>query len=127
MTELARMSGTIAAFVLKLPIHAYRWSFKALFGFHCRHLPTCSEYALTAIDRNGAWRGLWLTVSRLWRCRPGGTWGYDPAPDISSEHHALAPWRYGRWTGRHLNDGCKGHHSPSDGGSEHRCSASADP
>lgn len=83
--------------MLKLPIHAYRYSLKAFVGFHCRHLPTCSEYALEAIDRNGPWRGGWLTVSRLWRCRPGGTSGYDPVPDIAAEQHPLAPWRYGRW------------------------------
>ena len=84
-------------FALKLPIHAYRYSLKAFVGFHCRHLPTCSEYALEAIDRNGPWRGGWLTVSRLWRCRPGGTSGYDPVPDIAAERHTLAPWQYGRW------------------------------
>lgn len=84
-------------FALKLPIYAYRYSLKAFVGFHCRHLPTCSEYALEAIDRNGPWRGGWLTVSRLWRCRPGGTSGYDPVPDIAAERHTLAPWQYGRW------------------------------
>jgi uncharacterized protein len=86
-----------ARFVLKLPIHAYRYTLKAFVGWHCRHLPTCSEYALEAIDRNGAWRGFWLTTSRLWRCRPGGTSGYDPVPCIAADHHTFAPWRYGRW------------------------------
>jgi len=92
--------SSIAAFVLKLPIHIYRWTLKAFVGWHCRHLPTCSEYALEAIDRNGPWRGLWLTVSRLSRCRPGGTSGYDPVPDIRAARHPFAPWRYGRWSGR---------------------------
>ena len=100
----AFLLGALAAWTLKLPIHAYRWSFKALFGWPCRHLPTCSEYALDAIDRNGAWRGLWLMVSRLSRCRPWGTHGYDPAPLIRHERHTFAPWRYGRWTGRHMRD-----------------------
>ena len=92
--------GRIAALVLKLPIHVYRWTLKAFFGWHCRHLPTCSEYALEAIDRNGAWRGFWLMLSRLFRCRPMGTAGYDPVPDIRHERHPLAPWRYGRWSRR---------------------------
>ena len=87
----------LAAWCAKLPIHLYRLTLKPLFGWPCRHLPTCSEYALDAIDRNGAWRGLWLTASRLSRCRPGGTAGYDPAPDITGVRHRLAPWRYGRW------------------------------
>jgi uncharacterized protein len=37
-------------------------------------------------------------VSRVWRCRPGGTDGYDPAPDIRHERHTFAPWRYGHWS-----------------------------
>lgn len=40
--------------------------------------------------------------SRLWRCRPGGSAGFDPVPDIHHQHHTLTPWRYGRWTGRHM-------------------------
>jgi putative membrane protein insertion efficiency factor len=46
----------------------------------CRHLPTCSDYAIEAFTRHGAWRGLRLTAARLWRCRPGGTYGHDPVP-----------------------------------------------
>ena len=46
----------------------------------CRFHPTCSVYAAEAIRRHGAWRGLGLTASRLWRCRPGGGAGDDPAP-----------------------------------------------
>ena len=89
-----------ASMAAKLPIQLYRLMLKPLFGWPCRHLPTCSEYALEAIDRNGAWRGLWLTVSRLSRCRPGGTAGYDAVPDIATERHPFTPWRYGRWTSR---------------------------
>jgi putative membrane protein insertion efficiency factor len=83
--------------VAKAPIHAYRWTLKPLIGWECRHLPTCSEYALGAIDRNGAWRGAWLALSRICRCHPWGTHGFDPVPDIAAERHPLAPWRYGRW------------------------------
>lgn len=85
--------------LLKAPIHLYRWTLKPFVGWNCRHVPTCSEYALQAIDKNGAWRGLWLTVSRLSRCHPWGTQGFDPVPDIRSERHPFAPWRYGRWRG----------------------------
>lgn len=81
----------------KAPIHLYRLTFKAFAGHGCRHWPSCSAYALDAIDINGAWRGYWLTLSRLARCGPRGTSGVDPAPDISSESHPFAPWRYGRW------------------------------
>lgn len=91
-----------AGMLLKLPIHVYRWTLKPLIGMECRHLPTCSQYGLDAIDRNGPWRGFWLTLSRVSRCHPFGSSGFDPAPDIRSERHTLMPWRYGRWTGRHI-------------------------
>lgn len=91
--SLARAAKVAA----KAPIHAYRWTLKPLIGWECRHLPTCSEYALEAIDRNGAWRGSWLALARICRCHPWGTHGYDGVPDIRGEHHPLAPWRYGRW------------------------------
>ena len=89
--------GAAAKAIMKAPVHAYRWTVKPWLGWECRHLPTCSEYALEAIDRNGAWRGGWLTLARLCRCHPWGTHGYDPVPDIGAERHPLAPWRYGRW------------------------------
>jgi putative membrane protein insertion efficiency factor len=92
----------MAASLLKLPVHAYRLTFKPLVGHNCRHLPTCSEYALEVIDLNGPWRGAWLAASRILRCHPWGSSGYDPAPDIRSQHHPLAPWRYGRWS-RHTS------------------------
>lgn len=85
-------------FLAKAPVYAYRYTFKAFVGQNCRHWPSCSDYALQAIDKNGAWRGLWLMVSRLKRCGPGGTSGVDPVPDIRGERHAFAPWRYGRWS-----------------------------
>ncbi|HET7523027.1 MAG TPA: membrane protein insertion efficiency factor YidD [Acidimicrobiales bacterium] len=47
----------------------------------CRFTPTCSSYALEAIERHGAGRGLALTLRRLGRCRPGGPSGYDPVPE----------------------------------------------
>jgi len=47
----------------------------------CRFQPTCSAYALEALERHGAARGAWLTARRLGRCRPWGGRGYDPVPD----------------------------------------------
>ena len=84
--------------IAKAPIHAYSWTLKPLIGLECRHLPTCSEYALEAIEKNGAWRGAWLALARVCRCHPwGGSHGFDPPPDITGERHVLTPWRYGRW------------------------------
>ena len=81
----------------KAPIQLYRWTLQPLIGWQCRHLPTCSAYALDAIVINGAWRGFWLALSRVCRCHPWGTAGFDPAPDVRDCRHGLAPWRYGRW------------------------------
>jgi putative membrane protein insertion efficiency factor len=92
-------AARVAKSVAKAPIHVYRWTLKPLVGMECRHLPTCSEYALEAIELNGAWRGTWLTLSRVCRCHPWGSKGIDRVPDIRSARHPLAPWRYGRWRG----------------------------
>ena len=94
----------LARALLKAPIHMYRWTLKPIMGLECRHLPTCSEYALEAIDRNGAWKGFWLMLSRLTRCHPWGTSGYDPVPDLTDVSHTFTPWRYGRWAWRNSSD-----------------------
>ena len=62
-------------------IKAYRYTLSPLVGFHCRHLPTCSDYADQAIERFGLWAGGWMTLARLLRCQPWGTHGLDFVPD----------------------------------------------
>jgi putative membrane protein insertion efficiency factor len=47
----------------------------------CRYQPTCSHYALEAIERHGARRGTWLAAKRLARCHPWGSFGPDPVPE----------------------------------------------
>lgn len=47
----------------------------------CRFTPTCSQYAVEAVDRHGVRRGVALTARRLGRCRPGGPFGIDPVPE----------------------------------------------
>jgi putative membrane protein insertion efficiency factor len=47
----------------------------------CRFTPTCSTYAIEAVERHGPLKGASLTVRRLGRCRPGGPSGYDPVPE----------------------------------------------
>jgi uncharacterized protein len=70
-----------------LPVRAYRLVGSPWLGRHCRFQPTCSEYALDALERHGAWRGLWLTLRRVLRCRPGGGAGYDPVPEAPARCH----------------------------------------
>lgn len=46
----------------------------------CRYLPTCSHYALDALEAHGAVRGTWLSIRRIGRCHPWGGSGWDPVP-----------------------------------------------
>ncbi|MFN2301026.1 MAG: membrane protein insertion efficiency factor YidD [Gammaproteobacteria bacterium] len=61
-------------------INAYRWVISPVLGPHCRYHPTCSAYALEALDRHGAARGSWLAVKRVARCHPWHEGGVDPVP-----------------------------------------------
>ncbi len=45
---------------------------------NCRHIPTCSQYGIEAINEYGAIKGSLLTIKRILRCNPWGTYGYDP-------------------------------------------------
>ncbi|MEM9168164.1 MAG: membrane protein insertion efficiency factor YidD [Pseudomonadota bacterium] len=68
-------------------------------GVRCRHLPTCSEYSIAAFRRHGAWIGFWLTLSRVSRCHPFGSHGFDPPPDDRPPVGWRA-WRHGDWSWR---------------------------
>jgi putative membrane protein insertion efficiency factor len=84
-------------------IAAYRLTLSPLIGYHCRHLPTCSQYADEAIERHGFWAGGWMTFARLLRCHPFGTSGLDFVPGaLPANAKWCLPWRYGRWRG--VND-----------------------
>ena len=48
---------------------------------NCRHIPTCSNYAIEAINRYGSIKGTILSIKRILKCNPWGTSGYDPVPD----------------------------------------------
>ena len=70
-----------AAFVLSLPVRAYRATFSPLVGMGCRFDPTCSTYAMKALERHGALKGGWLAARRVLRCHPLGGHGVDDVPD----------------------------------------------
>ena len=73
--------------MLSGPIRAYRRFLSPLAGQRCRFHPSCSSYALEALERHGALRGSWLALRRLSRCQPFHPGGIDPVP--SAEPAAL--------------------------------------
>lgn len=68
------------AYVLSLPVRAYRVLLSPLVGKNCRYDPTCSAYALEALERHGALKGSWLAIRRIMRCHPWGGSGVDDVP-----------------------------------------------
>ena len=66
--------------ILLNAIQFYRAAISPITPPACRFTPTCSRYALEAIERHGAARGAWLALRRLLRCHPFGGKGYDPVP-----------------------------------------------
>ena len=71
---------TPLAHLIAIPVRAYRLLLSTWIGHGCRFQPTCSVYALEALERHGPWRGTFLMLRRLWRCHPCGGSGYDPVP-----------------------------------------------
>ena len=65
---------------MALPVKFYRGAISPYTPPTCRFTPTCSQYALEALRRHGAFKGSWLTARRLLRCHPWGGSGYDPVP-----------------------------------------------
>jgi putative membrane protein insertion efficiency factor len=93
--EWAAALRWLAKGAAKAPVYLYRFTLSPLIGQRCRYLPTCSNYALDAIELNGAWAGFWLASFRFFRCHPWGASGFDPAPDLSGENIPFwAVWRY---------------------------------
>ena len=65
-------------------IRFYQRAISPLTGPSCRFTPTCSEFAVGAIDRYGAVSGGWLAFKRILRCHPFGGQGYDPVPEVTA-------------------------------------------
>jgi putative membrane protein insertion efficiency factor len=77
----------VAAFLIRL----YQCTLSPMLGPACRYHPSCSHYALGAIERFGFMRGSWLALRRLARCHPWHAGGFDPVPDqLRPAHHPHA-------------------------------------
>jgi putative membrane protein insertion efficiency factor len=76
----------ILKYIFSLPLIAliqfYRYFISPLTPASCRHVPTCSEYAIISVKQHGPLKGSVLAIKRLSKCHPWGTHGYDPVPKI---------------------------------------------
>lgn len=77
MTGKARRLAAQPAVLL---VKAYRYTLSPLLGMNCRYQPSCSAYAIEALETHGLLTGLRLAATRISRCHPWGDSGYDPVP-----------------------------------------------
>lgn len=83
------MAPTIAALPARLAralIRGYQLFLSPLAPASCRFYPTCSEYAMEAVETHGVARGLFLAVGRILRCNPWNRGGVDPVPQATCSH-----------------------------------------
>lgn len=72
---------TPLAYIVSIPVRAYRLFGSPWLGRSCRYQPTCSAYAMDALEKHGAIKGTILAAKRVGRCHPFGGDGYDPVPE----------------------------------------------
>ena len=84
------MRQVVQGAILQL-LRAYKWAVSPIFPPSCRYTPTCSEFAMEAIERFGVLRGGLMAAARLLRCHPFVKGGYDPVVKRAGE----APWKNG--------------------------------
>jgi len=85
MTPLA---NSIAVFFLRVFVRGYQLLISPVLAGSCRYSPTCSGYALDALEKHGPVSGSWLAIRRIFRCHPWGGSGFDPVPDPDPHMHA---------------------------------------
>jgi hypothetical protein len=71
-----------------LLVRGYQRAISPMLPPACRYHPTCSAYMITALQKHGLWRGLWLGTKRIARCHPFHPGGYDPVPEPEGSEHS---------------------------------------
>lgn len=86
------MNRDFSKFVVLWLLRGYKFAISPMFPPACRYVPTCSEYAMEAVERYGVLRGGWMAFWRVMRCHPFVRGGYDPVvkPDRDSPASGLA-------------------------------------
>lgn len=86
------MNRDFSKFVVLWLLRGYKFAISPMFPPACRYVPTCSEYAMEAVERYGVLRGGWMAFWRVMRCHPFVRGGYDPVvkPDRDSLASGLA-------------------------------------
>ena len=79
-SQLLRKPSDLLVWLLILFVRIYRRFISPLTPPSCRFTPTCSQYAIEALQKYGPLKGSWLALRRLLRCHPWGGSGYDPVP-----------------------------------------------
>jgi len=83
---MANALGKTLAWPLIQLVRLYRYAISPWLGSNCRYDPTCSSYAIEALQKHGVLKGGWLAARRIARCHPWGGSGYDPVPADPEEH-----------------------------------------
>jgi uncharacterized protein len=79
---VVRAAGTVLRMLLVALIRSYQAVVSPMTGPSCRYYPSCSQYALVAVQRHGPLRGSWLAAKRLARCHPWAAGGVDDVPPV---------------------------------------------
>ncbi len=89
----ARFPNPISWLLIKI-VRFYQLFISPLIGPRCRFYPSCSSYAIEAIQKHGPIKGSWLAIKRIGRCHPGNPGGVDPVPPCSCHRQEKAETKH---------------------------------
>lgn len=84
-TTMSKMHTFLKKLVI-IPIKLYKWLVSPFLPSSCRYWPTCSDYAVEAVDKHGVRRGLIMAAKRICRCHPWSAGGLDPVAENSNKN-----------------------------------------